>query len=315
MEIVCGVTQGSILGPLLFLIYINDMFKASNIISTIMFADDTKFFLSHKNIKEMFNLMNTELEKFNIWLKANKLSLNADKTKFTLFQKSSIKENIPLKLPRLKIDNTEIERKDALKFLGILIDENLSWKKHIKTLESKLSCAIGLMYRSRNFLDLNARKLLNFSFVHSHLSYANLTWGATHPTKLEKLSNLQKHACKAVKFKKRKDSALPVIIEMNILTVKNLNIYQTLVLMYRFTEKLLCNFDEFFEKHKKSKYTLRSQTNGNLTSPKNSCKYVEHSLSYRGPNLWNNLPVELKNVSSLNIFKKHVKHYLVLSTC
>ena len=174
----------------------------------------------------MFNLMNVELERFNDWFKANKLSLNADKTKFTLFHKSSQSENLPLKLPKLIMNNIQIERKDSLKFLGVLIDETLSWKNHIKILESKLARAIGLLYKSRPFLDLNSRKLIYFSFVHSHLSYANLIWGSTHPSKLDKLASQQRHICKIIKFKNRHDSAIPVMENLKILNIFNLNLFQ-----------------------------------------------------------------------------------------
>ena len=215
------------------------MYKCSASVSTIMFADDTNFFLSNSNIKEMFNSMNVELSKFNYWFKANKLSLNADKTKFTLFHKASQSENLPLKLPDLIMNDILIERKDSLNFLGILIDETLSWKNHIQVLESKLSRFIGLMYRSRSFLDPSSRKLLYFSFVHSHLSYANIVWGATHLSKLAKLSSQQRHICKIIQFKNRRDSAKPIMENLNILSVANLNFYQVLVFMFKFTNKQL----------------------------------------------------------------------------
>ena len=181
----CGVPQGSILGPLLFLLYINDMHRASNVVSTITFADDTNLFLSHTNIKELFNLMNIELEKFNEWFKSNKLSINADKTKFILFHKSRQSMNLSLKLPDLKINNVLIEQKEYLKFLGVIIDQNLSWKQHISVLEPKLSRAIGILYKSRPYLNEAIRKQLYFGLVHSHLNYANICWGSTHPSKLK----------------------------------------------------------------------------------------------------------------------------------
>ena len=122
LDIVCGVPQGSILGPLLFLIYVNDLCKASNKLTPIMFADDTNLFMSNKNIKQPFSDMNTELENVNIWLKANKLSLNVDKTKYMLFHNTNQSDNLPIKLPKLIMNSTVIEQVSYIKFLGILVD-------------------------------------------------------------------------------------------------------------------------------------------------------------------------------------------------
>ena len=134
---VCGEPQGSILGPLLFLLYINDLPQASKLLDPIMFADDTNLFYSGKDIHSLFNTVNNELSYLSHTFNSNKLSLNADKTKFTLFRRVRQKDKIPLVLPTLKINNTLI--KQVAKFLGVLFDENLTWKNHINLIENKIS--------------------------------------------------------------------------------------------------------------------------------------------------------------------------------
>ena len=116
-NITCGVPQGSILGPLLFLLYINDLPKVSNILYPIMFADDTNLFYSHHNIEELFTTVNKELQKLGDWFTSNKLSLNIKKTKYTFFHKNSVKDSIPLKLSDLHIFNKTIEKKFFNKIL------------------------------------------------------------------------------------------------------------------------------------------------------------------------------------------------------
>ena len=197
-KIVCGVPQGSVLGHLLFLIYVNDLKDASKSLDCIMFADDTNFFYSHKNIKGLFYTVNSELEKISQWFKADKLSINIKKTKFTLFHKNSSKDDIPVKLPALMVGSNNIERTSSIKFLGVMLDEHISWIDHVRTVENKKAKNIGLLYRVSQFLDEDSLQTVYFSYIHSYLNYANIAWARTYATKLKRVYLKQKHAVRIV---------------------------------------------------------------------------------------------------------------------
>ena len=127
------VPQNSILRPLLFLLYVNNLPNPSNVLVLIMFADDIFFFFFFfelSNINRLLKTANEELIKINKCFSANQLSLNVGKTKFSLFNKSVKKYSIPSHLPTLKINNHNIERVNTMKFLGVLLDDDLSWKEH-----------------------------------------------------------------------------------------------------------------------------------------------------------------------------------------
>ena len=139
LEIICGIRQGLILGPLLFIIFINNLSQVSDILQPIMFADDTNLFCSSNDIKTLFLNTNLELKKISEWFRANKLSLNEHKTTFTLFHRFQDRDNSPLHLPVLKTNDYDIKRSSSIKFLRVLVDEHLSWTDHIHVLENKLS--------------------------------------------------------------------------------------------------------------------------------------------------------------------------------
>ena len=159
----------------------------------VMFADDANLFLSHKIIDTLFAIMNVEFENVSTWFKSNKLSLNVDKTKWSLFHPLSKTQFLPQTLPNLFIENIHIKREHVTKFLGVFIDENVSWKQHIEMRSSKISKRIDILYKSRDVLSKQCLNQLYFSFIHSYVNYPNIAWASTSKSKLERLYHCQKH--------------------------------------------------------------------------------------------------------------------------
>ena len=161
----------------------------------IIFADDTNLFYSHKTITTLFQIVNSELKLVNEWFLANKLSLNAKtkKTKKILSHKVLMCDSLPSQLPTMTFNDIEIKRENSIKFLGVIIDENLTWKIHIEVVENKISKNIGVLYRARHLLDFKNLLKIYFSFIHIYISYANIAWASTFKTKLQGILKKQKH--------------------------------------------------------------------------------------------------------------------------
>ena len=181
-NITCGVPQGSILGPMLFLLYINDI-KNSTSVKVLCFADDTTCSYSSANISHLYNTMNTELEKLNQWFRANKLCLNITKTKYIIFRPTATKQIG--KNEKMYIDNQEIERisdqlnTKSFKFLGLEIDEKLSWKKHINNVCTKISRANYIINKVKNTIPKHCLLTLYQSIIQCHVNFGLQIWGSS----------------------------------------------------------------------------------------------------------------------------------------
>ena len=187
-DMLYGVPQGSILGPLLFIIYINDFPNVCENCTFILYADDANILISGRNIAEIEEIFNTLSKKLEIWVNSNALALNLKKTNYMIFSNHKI-HDIPFK-PR--ICNHDLERKYSSRFLGVIINEHLTWNQHILAIKAKMSRYVGILYKLKNILPFSARKNIFHSFVQSHLNYCSLVWGLGPKACIEPLFTEQK---------------------------------------------------------------------------------------------------------------------------
>lgn len=223
-----GVPQGSVLGPLLFLLYINDISSSSNKLNFYLFADDTSMLYSHRNLRALEQNVNAELKNVGHWLEANKLTLNISKSNFVIFHPHQ--KNLDY-VPQLKVfDHVSggmlpLEMKSEAKYLGLLIDSNLTWKSHIDYVSLKLSRIVGIIARLRHFVPKHTLERIYYALVHPYLNYGISVWGQACKTHLNHLLVLQKRVLRLMNFANFRDHAIPFFINSGILPINFLYFY------------------------------------------------------------------------------------------
>ena len=304
-----GVPQGSVLGPLLFLIYVNDLPSASNL-ETTLFADDTNLHLSHHNIITLKSQVQLEIDKINNWMISNKLTINYKKSYYMIVGNTKSVDKAKF---NLTINHNLIKKSEFVKYLGVFLDDKLSWKIHIEKICQKLSRVCGMMYKLRYYVPLSTRKLVYFSLFHSQLQYSLLNWGRAAKSNLQKLVILQNKILRASLFRPKHHQTTLLYSEFGVLTLENMINMEFAKFMYKVNNKMLPeSFNNYFTKlDDVHKYKTRQKHRNEFFQLYIASKTGQKSLRHICINVWKNVPTEYRQCSFFK-FKRYFKSNALL---
>ena len=277
-----GVSQGSVLGPLLFLLFTNDLYQHVDHCGSILFADDTTIYMTHHNLNYINFCLEHDLKKISDWFKVNSLTLNLSKTVSMLFKNKRSSGTIA----NIRIDQTKIPLVHETKFLGIWLDEGLTWVAHLNKLSIKIKRNIHLLQNHRSVLDCHTLKLIYLAQIKSHINYGLVLWGGmANAEQLNKIKNTQMKCMKLIKPKYELQS---IYKELQILSLDQMIDLEYKKLAYKFSKNLLppkilevINSDQQSVSLKKThNYNTRKKSLPN--HPRSQTKQYQNSFLCRG---------------------------------
>ena len=310
LNILSGVPQGSILGPTLFLLFINDLPLCFEHCSSDLYADDTTVHTKDSSVNNIEHNIMYDLKNAIEWSKPNKMQLHYGKTTCMLVGTRQ-RLNMSHKL-NIQANNICIQNVSKQKLLGIYIDENLTWSSHIDYLCSHISTKISLLRNLSKYVPVKVLKMFYQSYILPCIDYGSITWGSASSSNIERLNKLQKRAARIILRTDFNTPSQEMFQELGWSPVPNRIKYNKAVLTYRALNNLTPAYITNLLKPMSQVHSLnlRSSENGSLYVPKSRTSLYSGSFSCSAPRLWNALPQCVREAGSLDSFKKNLKNNL-----
>ena len=304
-EVTCGISQGSCLGPLLFILYTNDFETFLSTFYPNMYTDDTSISSSSENLLQFLEDLKSELKRIMNWLRQTKLSLNVAKCEY-MFLGNDKQLSKTSDIGNIKNDKDEIKKVKQTKYLGLTLEESLSWNQQCKIEKGKLKGGLNSIRKLRDILPQSQLFLVYQALVESHLRYGNLIWGHLSDKKLSALQKIHNRAFYLIESAPIKDETLT-----KRLSVEKIIKYDGATMVHKIIKEMCPELliGKFIRRTQISKYDT-SRTNG-LQIPKLRLELSKKSFSYVGAKVWNDIPNDIRNLESTSLFKHNMKTYLL----
>lgn len=306
----CGIPQGSCLGPLLYSIFVNDMPKVLQKASMTVYADDTTIHVSAPNLDQVSWLLQKELTDIHEWIVENRLKLNIVKSKcMTLGTKQAVRE-----APRLQIllNNQLLEQVTEIKLLGVTLDQTMSWKTHINNIVSKMSRNTSLIKCNANFMSTETRKLVLQSLVLCHLDYCSSVWSCSDKKYLDRLQIAQNRAARVALGCPFRTNVEKMHQQLSWMKVKDRQEFCSVLSLHKIwtSHKPFVLFSELQPTSDRHKMNTRQAANASFSLPRPKTEVLKKTFMYRTVSKWNTLPPYLRHIKKHYEFKVNLRTYM-----